>query len=265
MVGQSEDSILEKREGPIAIVTLNRPNSLNAFTTQMAQQFNEKMARISSDPTIRVVVITGFGDRAFCTGADLKERNTLTTSQWHSQHKVFERKNELVRNCPKPVIGAINGVAVGGGMELSLQMDFLIASNSARFGQPEVKRGFMPGGGGTQWLPRKVPLGFAMQMLLSGEMIDAQTALRIGLVNSVVEPEMLLDKTLQIAASIAANSPAAIDQVRKSVRLGHSHSIEDALEIELQCYATLVDHPDRKEGVAAFVEKRIPNFLDLQM
>lgn len=261
-VVSDEDSVLNELHGRVGVITLNRPKSLNAFTTDMALRLIEAMEKFVDDTKVRVVVITGAESKGFCTGADLKERNTLSSSEWRAQHKVFERKNEAIRNCPKPVIGAINGIAVGGGMELAMQADFLVASELARFGQPEVKRGIMPGGGGTQWLPRRVPLGMALQILMTGEMIDAQTALRIGLVNEVTKPDELLGRAIEIAEVIASNSPAAIEQLRKSVRLGVSQSIEAALEIELECYDRMVDHPDRKEGVAAFVEKRIPSFLD---
>lgn len=257
------ESVLVDHIERAAIVTLNRPASMNAFTTAMAESFINAMTSLSADPSVRVIVITGSGERAFCAGADLKERNTLTSEQWRLQHKIFEKKNELIRNCPKPVIGAINGVAVGGGMELALEMDFLLASSVAKFGLPEVKRGIIPGGGGTQWLPRKVPFGMAMQMLLSGESIDANEALRIGLVNAVVAPEELLETVLGITKFIVANSPTAIEQVRKSVRLGSASPIDTALGIELQCYARMINHPDRQEGVGAFVEKRTPKFLDL--
>ena len=260
--GNECNPILVDETGKVAIVTLNRPAAMNAFTTAMGEMFNTEMRRLSHSRDVRVIVITGAGERGFCTGADLKERNGMTSEQWQSQHRIFEEKMELVRDCPKPVIGAINGVAVGGGLEIAMQMDFAIASTAARFGQLEVKRGIIPGGGGTQWLPRRIPLGVAMQLLLTGDIISAEEAFRIGLVNELVEPEALLPRTLQIASTIASNSPAAIRQIRTSVRLGYAAPIDTALGIELQCYSKMVDHPDRREGVAAFAEKRSPTFLD---
>lgn len=261
---QEEQSVLYRVIGKVGLVTLNRPSSMNAFTTSMARQFNETIGRATTDSSIRVIVITGAGERAFCAGADLKERNGMSPEQWNAQHKVFEEKNERIRNSSKPVIGAIKGIAVGGGLELALQMDFLFASSDAKFGQPEVKRGIMPGGGGTQWLPRKVPLGMAMQMLFSGETISANEALRVGLVNAVLPANEVVSAAIDVAQKIAVNSPTAISQAKKSVRLGLEIPIETALGIELQCYSRMVDHPDRHEGIKAFVEKRTPQFLDTE-
>jgi enoyl-CoA hydratase/carnithine racemase len=252
-----------ERYEQVALVTLNRPVAMNSFTTEMAMQFNDVMRKLSAEPETRVIVITGAGSKAFCTGADLKERNGMTSAQWKYQHKIFEEKNRLVRDCPKPVIGAINGYAVGGGLELALQMDFLVASKEARFGQPEVKRGIIPGGGGTQWLPRRVPLGAAVELLLTGDVISAEVALRLGLVNAVIVPDELIAVAVARAGTIAVNSPAAVQQVRKAVRMGAGISIEQALDIELECYARMIDHPDRIEGVAAFVEKRPARFSNV--
>ena len=186
----------------------------------------------------------------------------MSGDDWRAQHRTFEQAFIALRDFPKPIFAAVNGVAIGGGCELALNTDFIIAADTARFGNPEVKLGIMPGGGATQHLPRRMAPGLARQLLLTGELIDAQTALRSGLVNSVHPKGALLDEAARIAAAIAENSPAAIRQVRRSVRDGAGLRLADAMAVELDHYAGLVDHPDRYEGIAAFNERRPPKFRD---
>jgi enoyl-CoA hydratase/carnithine racemase len=249
-------------DGGVCLLVLNRPAALNALNTEMARSLVATLEQLSADRGVRVMILTGAGDRAFCAGADLKERRAMSPDQWHAQHETFEQAFAALRDFPKPVFTAVNGVALGGGCEIALNTDFIIAADTARFGQPEVKLGIMPGGGGTQHLPRRIPIGLARQLLLTGETIDANTALRAGLVNSVHAPGDLVDAAVRIAAAIAANSPAAVREVRAAVRDGEPLGITDAMRVELEHYVRLVDHPDRYEGISAFNERRSPVFRD---
>jgi enoyl-CoA hydratase len=255
--------LLEHREdGRIALVILNRPLVLNAMNTAMGRRLGEMLDEISAQSRVRVVVITGAGDRAFSSGGDLKERQGMTSEQWTHQHRVFERALQRLRNLRKPVFAAVNGVAAGGGCEMAMSTDFIVASDSARFGLPEVSRGIMPGTGGTQFLPRHLPRGRALELLMTGELISAGEAHRWGLVNSVHPPAELMEAAMRLATRIARNSPAAVQQAKLSARLGREQPIEQAIELELECYQRMVDHPDRYEGVNAFNEGRTPEFED---
>ena len=249
-------------ESGVMILVIHRPDALNALNTELAVVLERTLRELASDRAARVVVLTGSGDRAFCAGADLKERRGMSADQWRTQHDRFEAAFHALRDFPKPVFAAVNGVALGGGCELALNTDFIVASDTARFGQPEVKLGIIPGGGGTQHLPRRMPAGLARQLLMTGESIDADAALRSGLVNSVHAGDALLGEAVRIATAIAANSPAAIREVRSAVRAGASLAIGPAMDVELDHYARLVDHPDRYEGIAAFNERRAPRFQD---
>jgi enoyl-CoA hydratase len=255
--------VLVERDGAVGVVTLNRPAAMNSFTTASAREFVRIVTDLVDDSTVRAIVLTGAGDRAFCAGADLKERNGMTPEQWRSQHRVFEAKNRVVRQCPKPFLVAVNGVAVAGGLEIALSADFIYAADTARFGLAEVRRGIIPGGGGTQLLARRAPLGAALELLMTGALIDAAEAYRLGIVNRLHAPGRLRDEAIRVAAVMAANSPAAIKQVKQAVTEGRHLPIEDALHVELEHYEHMVDHPDRLEGVAAFVERRTPRFADL--
>lgn len=249
-------------DGRVALITLNRPEVMNALNTPLALRFIDVLGGLAAQPAVRVVILTGAGDRAFCAGADLKERLGMTPEQWTHQHRIFEDMHRLVRTMRKPIFAAVNGAAVGGGCELAMSTDFLIASETARFGQPEVKRGIMPGAGGTQFLPRFLPRGLALQLLMTGELISAHDAHRWGLVNRICPPDQLLTAAREIADTIAANSPAAVQQAKRSTKMGLEQPIEQAIEIELECYQRMVAHPDRFEGIAAYNERRTPHFLD---
>lgn len=261
----SEVVQVSTRHGVIRVVTLNRPHRLNAMNTLMGQELHTALSAAEEDSTIRVVVVTGAGQRAFCSGGDLKERSEMGPRAWRRQHRVFEQTARTIRNLRKPIIAAVNGVALGGGFELALNADFIIASDTASFGLPEVSRGIIPGTGGTQNLQRRLPRGPALQILMSAQSIDAHEAWRLGLVNRIVPSQELMATTEGIALSIAKNSPFAIMQAKRSARLGADQPIESALEIEVEMYERIVDHPDRAEGVAAFNAKRAPQFLDLNV
>ena len=256
------DPVLLERRGAIALVTLNRPHVLNAMSTAMGVRLGEVMDEIAEEAGIRVVVLTGAGERAFCAGGDLKERRGMTPEAWTRQHRIFERAHHRIRNLRKPILAAVNGVAVGGGCEMAMSTDLIVAADHARFGQPEVTRGIMPGAGGTQLLPRLLPRGLAFQLLMTGELISAADAHRWGLVNAVHPAGELIPEALRLAERIAANSPAAVQQAKRSARMGLELPLEAGIEIEIECYQRMVDHPDRHEGVDAFNERRTPSFQD---
>jgi enoyl-CoA hydratase len=254
--------ILLERRGAVALLTLNRPHVLNALNTAMGLRLGEVLDEIAEEAAIRVVVLTGAGERAFCAGGDLKERQGMTPEQWTRQHRIFERAYHQLRNLRKPIFAAVNGVALGGGCEMAMSTDFLIAAEHARFGQPEVTRGIMPGAGGTQLLPRYLPRGLAFQLLMTGELISAAEAHRWGLVNRVCAADELMGAAMDLAQRIAANSPGAVQQAKRSARMGLELPLEAGIEVEIECYQRMVDHPDRYEGVDAFNERRAPRFRD---
>jgi len=254
--------VLFELRGAVALLTLNRPHVLNAMNTAMGVRLGELMDEVAEDAAIRVVMLTGTGERAFCAGGDLKERQGMTPEQWTRQHRIFERVHHQIRNLRKPIFTAVNGVAVGGGCEMAMSTDFLLAAEHARFGQPEVTRGIMPGAGGTQLLPRFLPRGLAFQLLMTGELISAADAHRWGLVNRVCAAGELMDEAMRLAERIAANSPAAVQQAKRSARMGLELPLEAGIEAEIECYQRMVDHPDRYEGIDAFNDRRAPVFLD---
>jgi enoyl-CoA hydratase/carnithine racemase len=262
-MGSQDCLSVERLPGdPVALVTLRRPQVQNALNTEMGRRLAEAFSALSADAGVRCVVLTGEGDRAFCAGGDLKERLGLTTQQWMVQHRIFEKAFAAIRRCRSPVIAAVNGLAVGGGCELVLSADFATCAEGAQFGQPEVRLGIMPGCGGTQLLPRRLPPGLACELLMTGGTIGSDLALRHGLVNHVFGAADLLRETLAIARQISGNSPAAVSQVKQAVWSGAGHPVEAALDIELALYGALADSADRVIGVTAFSERRKPEFPD---
>ena len=242
-------------------VVLNRPAAANALNTQMGADLLDLWTRLTAQPlAARCVVCTGEGGKIFCAGGDLKERNGMTRAQWVQQHELFERMFWTLADLPQPVLAAVNGHAFGGGLELALGCDFVYAASTARFGLPEVTLGIMPGGGGTQNLPRAVGERRAREILLSGEPFDAAQALAWGLANQVCAPEALADAALRTAGRIAANAPLATRQIKKSVRYGMQMELRTAYRFEIEAYNHLIDTEDRLEGVRAFNEKRPPVF-----
>ncbi|MFO7264219.1 MAG: enoyl-CoA hydratase-related protein [Bacillota bacterium] len=256
--------LLEERleDGRIAVLTMNRPAALNALNTEMAQALYEAMERLSEEKAVRVIILTGAGEKAFCTGGDFKERNNMTEEEWHRQHRLFQKVARAFRRCPKPVIAAVNGYALGGGCELALSCDFVYASHNAAFGLPEVSRGIIPGIGGTQLISRFLPRGMALEMLLTGRHLPAEEARQWGMVNRVVPLAELLPAVLATAKQIAANSPHAVRMAKRAFVLGVDHPLEEGIEIALESYHRAISHPDRIEGTRAFVEKRPPRYMD---
>ena len=245
----------------VLLVRLNRPDVLNAINTQMGHDQFDLWSRVSAEPgTRRCIVVTGAGDRAFCAGGDLKERDGMTQAQWQAQHELFERAFVALVECTVPVIAAVNGHAFGGGLEMALCCDFIYAVPGARFAQSEVRLGIMPGGMGTQNLPRAVGERRAKELILSARPFSAAEGLEWGLVNRICEPAKLLDEALATANEIAANAPLATRQAKKSIHYGLQMDLLTGYRFEIEAYNRLVDTDDRREGVKAFNEKRKPGF-----
>ncbi len=256
------DTLLIARPEPeVLVVTLNRPQASNAMNTQMGLDLLDVFETLLADPAhCRAVVLTGSGEKAFCAGGDLKERNGMTDATWQAQHHIFERMVRAIIDCPVPVIAAVNGAAYGGGCEVALCCDFIYAARGVRFALPEVTLGIMPGAGGTQNLPRAVGERRAKELLLSGKPWSAEDAAIWGMVNRVCERETLLGEALAIATTIADNAPISIRQAKRSIHHGLSLSLADGLLFEIEAYNRMVPTDDRREGVASFSEKRKPRF-----
>ena len=252
---------VERIDDHILLVMFDRPEVRNARNTQMGLDQMEVMRSLYVDTEgVRVVVLTGRGDKAFSAGGDLKERKTMTDEDWQRQHAIFEQGVQAVRACPVPVIAAVNGAAYGGGCETALNCDFVYASQTARFALTEVKLGIMPGAMGTQNLPNAVGKRRAMEIVLTGDPFTAEEALDWGLVNKVCEPIALLDETLATARKIAANAPLSLMRAKKAIAISDQVDWNTGYQFELEAYNRLVGTLDRTEGVLAFNEKRKPDF-----
>ena len=243
----------------VLVVRLNRPQVLNALNTQMGRDVLELWTRLTAEPgDARCVILTGTGERAFCAGGDLKERDGMTQAQWQAQHELFERGFMALMELPLPVIAAVNGHAFGGGLELALCCDFIYAAKSARFALSEVRLGIMPGGGGTQNLPRAVGERRAKELILTARAFTAEEGAQYGLVNKVCEN--VLADALATADAIAENAPLSVRQAKKSIHYGMQTDLLTGYRFEIEAYNRLVDTDDRREGVKAFNEKRKPVF-----
>jgi enoyl-CoA hydratase len=249
-------------DGRVAVITFNRPHAYNALTTAMAARFTEILEELAVRPSVRVAILTGAGDKAFCVGSDLRQRNEMTKEQWLRQRADFDRTLYTLRQFRKPIFSAVNGLAFGGGAECAQSTDFIIASENARFGQPEAMLGLSAGGGSPALLTRFIPPGKALQMLMTGEPISAQEAHRVGLVNDVYAPEKLMEAALEIAEKIARTSPTAVQSVKHAAKGGLGEPLEQAIAIMMEAHWTSVVHPDRVEGIRAFNEGREPEFAD---
>ena len=250
---------VEPRGEHILVVTLNRPQALNALNTQMGKDQHDLWARLTAEPgALRCVVLTGAGDRAFCAGADLKERDGMTETVWRAQHEVFERAFMALMELPLPIIAAVNGHAFGGGLEMALCCDFIYAARTARMALSETRLGLMPGGAGTQNLPRAAGERRAKELIFTAEPFDAQQGYEWGIVNRVCDNA--LQDALEVAQKIARNAPLAVRQAKKSVHYGLQMDLATGYRFEIEAYNQLVGTEDRKEGVRAFNEKRKPRF-----
>lgn len=253
-------TLLYEKKETIGILTINRPEKMNALSNQLISELKTVLDTIEQDDKLRVLIFTGAGDKAFVAGADIQE---LVTRDAQIGRKVSKERQDLfsrIENLAVPVIAAINGYALGGGLELALACSIRICSDRAKFGAPEVKLGIIPGDGGTQRLPRLVGLGRAMEMILSGDFIDAQEAYRIGLANKVVPHEELMEKTLELADKIASRPPLAVRFAKEAVNRSVGSGVDSGYALESYLHALSCTTEDKKEGVSAFLEKRKGQF-----
>jgi enoyl-CoA hydratase len=256
-----ETARVEDQGGGVALLTLNRPQVANAMNTQMGRDLLDFFETVNADPLAhRCIVMTGAGDKAFCAGGDLKERNGMSDETWQAQHLLFERMIRAFVACPVPVLGAVNGAAYAGGCELALCCDFIYASESARFALTEVTLGIMPGAGGTQNLPRAVGERRAKEIILTGRPFSAGEAREWGMVNRLCAPDKLLDETLETARCIADNAPISVRQAKHAIHAGLQMDLASAMLFEIEAYNRMVPTADRREGIAAFNEKRKPRY-----
>ena len=260
---QYETLLIEPEDDHVEVVTLNRPHAANAFNTQMVCDLYQLFEEIAIDSGgLRCIVVTGAGERAFCAGADLKERHNMSDREWTDQHLKIERMVRAIEACPIPLIGAINGAAYGGGCEIASLLDFLYAADSARFAYPETGLGIIPGAGGTQTLPRAVGERRAKEIILSAQPFSAAQALEWGLVNRIFTQRELLPAAEKTAKKIASNAPLAVRRAKQSIHKGLQMPLSDGLALEIEAYYRTVPTRDRHEGISAFNEKRKPNFSD---
>ena len=243
----------------VATATISRPEALNALNSAFFNEFNDFLNIIGKDDTVKVLVITGEG-KAFVAGADIAELEKMNVSQACCFSQVGQKTFLRLEKLEIPVIAAVNGFALGGGCELAMACDFRIASTLARFGQPEVTLGLIPGYAGTQRLSRLAGMGNALYLILSGDIINAEDAMKIGLVQKIVPPESLLEEVMKMAKKIAQNGSHAILKGKEVIRRGRETSLEEGSKLEAEAFSKLFDYPSTKEGMKAFLEKRKPNW-----
>lgn len=244
----------------VVTVTLNRPEQHNAMNTAMGEDVLACFTALASDADVRVVILTGGGDRAFCAGGDLKERNGMTDEAWRAQHVIFEQAAMRLLRCPVPVIAAVEGFALAGGCELAILSDFIVAGETAVFGVPETTLGIFPGIGGTQILPRILGAPLAKELIFTGRRMKADEARAAGLVNHLVPAGQAKAKAREIAETIARNGPIAVRQAKKAIAYGSETDLETAMILAIEAYNATVVTEDRLEGVRAFNEKRRPQY-----
>lgn len=257
------ENVLYEKKGPIAYVTINRPSVLNALNAKTISELKSAFENVRDDSELRGVVFTGAGDKSFAAGADISEMASDSSLAAHEKTQFGQALTDLIENLGKPVIAAVNGFALGGGCELSMASTIRIAAETAKFGQPEVKIGVMPGYGGTQRLPRLIGKGRALQLMLSGGTIDAQEAYRIGLVNEVVPASNLLPRAEAILNQIISNAPVGVKSCIEAVNRGLDASLAEGMQLEASLFAICAGTEDKKEGTAAFLAKRAPKFQGL--
>lgn len=251
--------ILVAKEPPIATVTLNRPQQLNALSSALIKELAEAIESLDLDPEVRAIVLTG-GEKVFAAGADIREMAEAMPFDEGLRSRFSYRDRDRLNKISKPIIAAVSGYALGGGCELAMSCDIIIASETARFGQPEVNLGVIPGSGGTQRLTRTVGKYRTMEMVLTGDFLSANDAERLGLVNKVVPGELLLEEAKAVAKKIAAKPPLAIRLAKEAVLKSFNTTLDEGLDFERKCFYLLFASEDKKEGMKAFLEKRPPVF-----
>jgi len=260
VAGLTLENVLYEKRGAIAYVTLNRPKVLNALKQVVFAELKSAFEDARNDASIRGVILTGSGDKAFAAGADIAEMSNYTGVEAGEATRRAQEVTEIIENLGKPVIAAVNGFALGGGCELSMACTIRLAVEGAKFGQPEVKIGIMPGAGGTQRLPRLVGKGRALQLILTGEVISAQEAYRIGLVNEIVPSSNLIPRAEAILNQIISNAPLGVKFSIEAVNKGLEASVSEGLLLEASLFAVCAGSEDKKEGTSAFLAKRAPQF-----
>jgi methylglutaconyl-CoA hydratase len=257
----SNTILVNKLDNGIVMITLNRPEAANALSIEMLEGLRDALLTCKFDRSVRCIVITGAGEKAFCAGADLKERAGMDAVQVRKTVSLIRDNINSLESLPQPVIAAVNGVAYGGGTELALACDIRIASETAKFGLTETSLGIIPGAGGTQRLPRLVGKGRAKELIFTARRMEASEALEIGLVEYTVPSESLLEKALEIAGQIVQNGPIAIAQAKFAIDKGYDVDLNTGLAIEQNAYEVTIPTKDRLEGLLAFKEKRTPNYI----
>ena len=256
----SYQTLLFSSDNRIATVTINRPDKLNALNAQAKTELRELFTRLKTDVSVDVVILTGAGEKAFVAGTDIKELTVLNGVTGKEFSTKGQEVFDLIENLGKPVIAAVNGYALGGGCELALACHIRIVSENARFGQPEVNLGIIPGYGGTQRLARLIGRGRAMELILTGNQVDAQEAVRMGLVNTVVPPSDLMPSALRLAQQIAGKGQVAVRMALKAVNMTQETLLSDGQKLEASLFGVCCESGDFKEGTTAFLEKRKPVF-----
>src|ERR1700751_1699347 len=254
------ENVLYEKKGPIAYVTLNRPKVLNALNKAAIKELRSAFEDAREDSAVRGVILTGVGEKAFAAGADIAEGANNTAVEEEAATGGGQPLTDLIENLGKPVIAAVNGFALGGGCELAMSCSIRVAAESAKFGQPEVKLGVMPGYGGTQRMPRLVGKGRALKLILSGEIIDAAEAYRIGLVDELESDAHVIERSETVLKKIIANAPLSVKYALEAVNKGLETSLAEGLLIEASLFAVCASTDDKKEGTSAFIEKRQPKF-----
>ena len=254
------ETILFETQGPVAVITINRPKAMNALSPQVVDEIDQAMKAVEADDELRAVILTGAGDKAFVAGEDIAAMSKMNPLEGRAFARAGQKVLFNIENMPKPVIAAVNGFALGGGCEIAMACDFIYAADNAKFGQPEINLGIIPGFGGTQRLSRLVGKNWAMELCLTGAIISAEEAKAIGLVNRVFPHDELMAAAMKTAQGMAAKGRVSTRAIKELINQGYDLPLERAIPMEAENFATCFASPDQAEGMAAFLEKRKPDF-----